>query len=51
MRNFDPRYQIRSRPANSEDVLFYDLLARHACMGIENGFYWVFRNPSGHRTP
>lgn len=27
---FDPSYQIRSRPANSEDALLCDLFARHA---------------------
>ena len=30
MRYFDPSYQIRSRPANSEDALLCDLFARHA---------------------
>jgi 6-phosphofructokinase 1 len=30
IRYFDPSYQIRSRPANSEDALFCDLYARHA---------------------
>jgi 6-phosphofructokinase 1 len=30
MRYFDPSYQIRSRPANSEDALICDLFARHA---------------------
>ncbi len=30
MRYFDPSYQIRSRPANSEDGLLCDLFARHA---------------------
>jgi 6-phosphofructokinase 1 len=29
-RYFDPSYQIRSRPANSEDALLCDLFARHA---------------------
>jgi 6-phosphofructokinase 1 len=30
IRYFDPSYQIRSRPANSEDALLCDLFARHA---------------------
>jgi len=30
IRYFDPSYQIRSRPANSEDALLCDLYARHA---------------------
>jgi hypothetical protein len=30
IRYFDPSYQIRSRPANSEDTLLCDLFARHA---------------------
>jgi 6-phosphofructokinase 1 len=30
LRYFDPSYQIRSRPANSEDALLCDLFARHA---------------------
>jgi 6-phosphofructokinase 1 len=30
VRYFDPSYQIRSRPANSEDALLCDLFARHA---------------------
>jgi 6-phosphofructokinase 1 len=30
VRYFDPSYQVRSRPANSEDALFCDLFARHA---------------------
>jgi len=30
IRYFDPSYQIRSRPANSEDALLSDLFARHA---------------------
>jgi 6-phosphofructokinase 1 len=30
MRYFDPSYQVRSRPANSEDALLCDLFARHA---------------------
>ena len=30
LRYFDPSYQVRSRPANSEDALFCDLFARHA---------------------
>ncbi len=30
VRYFDPSYQIRSRPANSEDALLCDLYARHA---------------------
>jgi 6-phosphofructokinase 1 len=30
IRYFDPSYQIRSRPANSEDSLLCDLFARHA---------------------
>ena len=30
LRYFDPSYQIRSRPANSEDALVCDLFARHA---------------------
>jgi 6-phosphofructokinase 1 len=30
MRYFDPNYQVRSRPANSEDALLCDLFARHA---------------------
>jgi len=29
VRYFDPSYQIRSRPANSEDALLCDLFARH----------------------
>jgi 6-phosphofructokinase 1 len=29
IRYFDPSYQIRSRPANSEDALLCDLFARH----------------------
>ena len=32
VRYFDPSYQVRSRPANSEDALFCDLFARHAGM-------------------
>jgi 6-phosphofructokinase 1 len=30
IRYFDPSYQVRSRPANSEDALLCDLFARHA---------------------
>jgi 6-phosphofructokinase 1 len=30
VRYFDPSYQVRSRPANSEDALLCDLFARHA---------------------
>jgi 6-phosphofructokinase 1 len=30
VRYFDPSYQVRSRPANSEDALLCDLYARHA---------------------
>jgi 6-phosphofructokinase 1 len=30
LRYFDPSYQVRSRPANSEDALLCDLYARHA---------------------
>ena len=30
VRYFDPSYQVRSRPANSEDSLLCDLYARHA---------------------
>jgi 6-phosphofructokinase 1 len=30
VRYFDPSYQVRSRPANCEDVLLCDLFARHA---------------------
>ena len=30
IRYFDPSYQVRSRPANSEDDLLCDLFARHA---------------------
>ena len=30
VRYFDPSYQVRSRPANSEDSLLCDLFARHA---------------------
>ena len=30
LRYFDPSYQVRSRPANCEDVLLCDLFARHA---------------------
>jgi 6-phosphofructokinase 1 len=30
LRYFDPSYQIRSRPANSEDAFLCDLFARHA---------------------
>jgi 6-phosphofructokinase 1 len=30
IRYFDPSYQVRSRPANSEDSLLCDLYARHA---------------------
>ena len=30
LRYFDPSYQVRSRPANSEDALLCDLFARHA---------------------
>jgi 6-phosphofructokinase 1 len=30
IRYFDPSYQVRSRPANSEDSVFCDLFARHA---------------------
>jgi len=30
LRYFDPSYQVRSRPANSEDDLLCDLFARHA---------------------
>jgi 6-phosphofructokinase 1 len=30
IRYFDPSYQVRSRPANSEDALRCDLFARHA---------------------
>jgi 6-phosphofructokinase 1 len=30
IRYFDPSYQVRSRPANSEDALLSDLFARHA---------------------
>jgi len=30
VRYFDPSYEIRSRPANSEDALLCDLFARHA---------------------
>ena len=30
IRYFDPSYQIRSRPANSEDALLCDLFSRHA---------------------
>jgi 6-phosphofructokinase 1 len=30
VRYFDPSYQVRSRPANSEDALVCDLFARHA---------------------
>ncbi len=30
LRYFDPSYQIRSRPANSEDAMLCDLFARHA---------------------
>ncbi|HEY2799198.1 MAG TPA: ATP-dependent 6-phosphofructokinase [Chthoniobacterales bacterium] len=30
MRYFDPSYQVRSRPANTEDALLCDLYARHA---------------------
>jgi 6-phosphofructokinase 1 len=30
IRYFDPSYQVRSRPANSEDALLCDLYARHA---------------------
>jgi 6-phosphofructokinase 1 len=30
VRYFDPNYQVRSRPANSEDALLCDLFARHA---------------------
>jgi 6-phosphofructokinase 1 len=30
IRYFDPSYQIRGRPANSEDALLCDLFARHA---------------------
>lgn len=30
VRYFDPSYQIRSRPANSEDALLCDLFSRHA---------------------
>ena len=30
LRYFDPSYQVRSRPANSEDAMLCDLFARHA---------------------
>ena len=30
MRYFDPSYQVRSRPANSQDAILCDLFARHA---------------------
>ena len=30
LRYFDPSYQVRSRPANSEDAILCDLFARHA---------------------
>ena len=30
LRYFDPSYQVRSRPANSQDALLCDLFARHA---------------------
>ena len=30
LRYFDPSYQVRSRPANTEDALICDLFARHA---------------------
>ena len=30
LRYFDPSYEVRSRPANSEDALLCDLFARHA---------------------
>jgi 6-phosphofructokinase 1 len=40
IRYFDPSYQIRSRPANSEDALLCDLFARnavHAAMAGKTG--------------
>ncbi|HKO92883.1 MAG TPA: ATP-dependent 6-phosphofructokinase [Polyangiaceae bacterium] len=40
MRYFDPSYQVRSRPANSEDSLLCDLFARnavHAAMAGKTG--------------
>jgi 6-phosphofructokinase 1 len=40
MRYFDPSYQVRSRPANSEDALLCDLFARyavHAAMAGKTG--------------
>ena len=30
LRYFDPSYQVRSRPANSQDAILCDLFARHA---------------------
>ena len=30
LRYFDPSYQIRARPANSEDAVLCDRMARHA---------------------
>ncbi|MFQ3578150.1 MAG: 6-phosphofructokinase, partial [Verrucomicrobiia bacterium] len=40
MRYFDPSYQVRSRPANSQDALLCDLFARnavHAAMAGKTG--------------
>ena len=40
LRYFDPSYQVRSRPANSEDALLCDLFARnavHAAMAGKTG--------------
>jgi 6-phosphofructokinase 1 len=58
VRYFDPSYQVRSRPANSEDALFCDLFARHAVHGRDGRQDWRCHrlparafHPCPHRTP